>query len=174
MTNMLSEAIGSTKALLSQEMFEAVAVSGTSRGKIVVRRPGSIAEEGPYSCLGAPPAPGTVVSVIRVGLRYVCLSHKAHIQSVRAIFADYTAIPSDTIIIADATGSDVRVTLSNTYVDGQTVTVKRVLDGSANSVFVEAQESTVDDAAEFEMAGEGGAVTVVKTSSGWYIVGVYP
>lgn len=175
MRNLLAEALGTSQSLFRSDVFEA-AVIDHSGAQVIVRRPNSTQSEGPYRCLGAPPPVGSIVSVMRFGNRHVCLTHHSHqaYGGPREVSSDYTTVASDVLLKASPDSGDIRITLTNTHPSGAEMTIKRIYDGTANSVFVENGAGQIEDLAEIELAAEGDAVILRKFGSDWYIMAGWP
>ena len=85
--------------------------------------------------------------------------------------ADYTMNPGDCIVIGDATGGDITITLPRAQdVAGRVFYVKKI-DGSANLVRIEGYGSeTVDEAANANATVQYESFTVVSDGVEWWIV----
>lgn len=85
--------------------------------------------------------------------------------------SNYTITSSDTVIMADATGGNVTITLPvASGVSGYRFFVKRT-DGSANSVSVaRSGADTIDGATSQSLSIQYTSLTVVSDGSNWYII----
>lgn len=173
--NFLRDSLAAAQFSVRQEVFQAVIVDVVGY-KASVRRPNSTQQEGPYQCLGVPPPVGSIAIVHQVGRSFIILTHQGHqaFSGPGLVSSDYTAVSSDVFLIADPTASDVRISLSSLFPPGAEITIKRELDGTGNSVFIDVAGAQIEGLSEIELATEGESVVLRKGETNWYIVAGYP
>lgn len=85
--------------------------------------------------------------------------------------ADYTAVSTDSVILVDATGGAVTITLPTAVgISGKAFYIKR-LNAGANTVTVDANAAeTVDDGLTAVLTVQYEAITIVSDNVEWWIV----
>ena len=88
--------------------------------------------------------------------------------ALRTEVADYVITAADTIIIVDATGGDIDITLpAATGLEGKIYVIKRI-DGSVNTVTVAGAE-TIDDEVD-QTLDQYDAMMIVSDDTEWWII----
>lgn len=96
---------------------------------------------------------------------------RMHPVQVVSVTADYTALDQDLVVLADATGGDITVTLPTaTGREGRRIIVKKT-DSSANTVTIDGNGSeTIDGATTVALASQNELREIVSDLSNWYVV----
>ena len=91
--------------------------------------------------------------------------------AVNSVMANYTATASDRVILCDATGNSITVSLpSASGITGRVYTIKRI-DSSANTVTIDPDGSeTIDGASTYSLSSQWDFVTIVSDGSNWVII----
>ena|SRR3990167_2234017 len=80
-----------------------------------------------------------------------------------------TTITDQSIMLCDASQSDINITLPGTAGAGRVVYVKKI-DNSTNSVIVSAGSQTIDDELTQEMTDQHVSMQLVYDGSNWFII----
>lgn len=120
----------------------------------------------PYTWRGGPNLGGSITDVVgylRTELQNI--QRGIPVALARTVTADYTALATDDLVLADATSGAITVTLPPAgSVAYQTLTIKKI-DASANAVTI---GGTVDGAASPTLPAQYNSITIQSDGSAWY------
>ena len=127
----------------------------------------------PITVKGDPPSLQFQVlwSSLRRELSALDAAASSRLVDFRQVTATTTALPSDYLILADATAGAVTVNLPSAASSRGAALVVKKIDASANAVTIDASGAeTIDGATTQALAAQYDAVTLVCDATQWWLV----